>query len=613
MAGNDCPTKSHSDPYDEAGIMGSLSEAAEAMGMSESCKSRVNNIVENETTDTAAAMAVITPWGGGGGAMSSKHSNSKIDNSMFQEGCGSISATANAMKLEHERMTCVLNSFQATQESEIKTNVSVIFRTVAPKRALADAITIQLGRLSTIASDASTAVDNADVAADGTSISQNIIDRLADPAVLTSPTANAEVMKVAAEACQSVLKIKSDLLIRNRELANEALAFFTENNPFHAGLDGVELSQEVVARLEVQSTQTISQEVKKEVKDSMKRLAETVFTESVKDEIGPGAMQDSTKEMGLQTVRDSFIEQDTMIDETMTQNVMKVDANGSVLVEIAGPVKNLNLKQTAESNYSIVVTQCVSKAMEMGRTSAMEYINKHRTEKDSETIRRGLDDIIAAAGDANADAINATQNNLADVIKAPGEALAEAFRGAGDGFASAAGAFGGAMLIPILVVAAVLIGGFFLVTKGGPALAKATGASPGMVKIIGGVLLLILVGCLVYFWVWPKYKSSQEKRSLNKINMPAPRQRMPPINAQSLKSPYARVEQRNFKGDRSARNIPSHLKINPYYRSPTEKENTAYNVNQKAVKISTNHNPSFYFQNKKEDKPVMYTKSAYKY
>ena len=45
MAENDCPTKSHDDPYDEAGIMSSLEEAAAAMGMSESCKSEVKNIV----------------------------------------------------------------------------------------------------------------------------------------------------------------------------------------------------------------------------------------------------------------------------------------------------------------------------------------------------------------------------------------------------------------------------------------------------------------------------------------------------------------------------------------------------------------------------------------
>ena len=130
-----------------------------------------------------------------------------IDNSMYQEGCGSISATANAMKLEHERMTCVLNEFQATQQTEVKTNVSVIFRTVAPSLSQAAEINKQLDRLSTIASDASLAVENADVAADGTSISQNIVDRLADPAILTSPTANPEVMAVAAAACESVLKL----------------------------------------------------------------------------------------------------------------------------------------------------------------------------------------------------------------------------------------------------------------------------------------------------------------------------------------------------------------------------------------------------------------------
>ena len=598
---------------DRAGIMSSLEEAAAAMGMSESCKSEVKNIVENETTDTAAAMMMITPYGGGGGAMSSKHSSSMIDNSMYQEGCGSISATANAMKLEHERMTCVLNSFQATQTVETMTNVSVIFKTEGPTRYMTEVIQTQLDKLSKIAGDASKAVENADVAADGTSISQNIVDRLAAPEVLTSPTANPEVMAVAAAACESVLKIKSDLLIRNRELANEALAFFTEKNPLNAPLINADMSQKVVSSLKINVSQQLTQEVKKEVKDSMKRLAETVFTESVKDEIGPGAMQDSTKEMALTTVRDSFIEQDKLVDDTITENTIKTGSNNELLMVIRGPVIGLNLEQSAESQYGITVTQCVSKAMEMGRTAATEYINKHRTDKDSETIRRGLDDIIAAAGDANADAINATQNNLADVIKAPGDALAEAFRGAGDAGASILGAAGSAMLIPILVVAAVLIGGFFLVTKGGPALAKATGASPGMVKMIGGIILLILVGCLVYFWVWPKYQATKEKRSLNKINMPAPRQRMPPINAQSLKSPYVRVEERNFKGDRSARNLPSNLKVNPYYRSPTEKEDAAYDVNQKAVKISTNYNPSFYFQNKKEDKPVKYTKSAYKY
>jgi len=132
-------------------------------------------------------------------------------------------------------------------------------------------------------------------------------------------------------------------------------------------------------------------------------------------------------------------------------------------------------------------------------------------------------------------------------------------------------------------------------------------------KVFAFILLVAFVLFMI-FYGYPKLKKKFEGRVRNnKVNIPAPRQRMQPVNTQSLKTPYMRGEGR-FIGDRSARKIPSYKKINQSrnFRKPTQKQHVnMYNSVDPGINITTTHNPTYHFINKPaEDKPVAYSKKS---
>tara|TARA_B100000902_G_scaffold142536_1_gene140128 strand:- start:3204 stop:5057 length:1854 start_codon:yes stop_codon:yes gene_type:complete len=604
--GQTCPVPNHSEPYDENEALDKMTDAAKAMGADAECEKKLNNIVKNQTT--AVSAVVITPFGGG--AASGKHSQSEIDNSMYEKGCGTVSVVANSMKLEEKNMSCTLSSFQQEQGVDFDATTTVSFQTYPPTQDMLTSIEATEVLLNENIKAAIEASENYDDDGAGGSLSARVVELTLNPAIIIAAAENPGLLKLATDAVQGILQLKKDLMEQNVKLAKEALEFYVYQNPKNAPLSDSSIDQKLITGLKLDTKSEMTEEVISNVNTSMKRLSETVCLETVRNTVGPGAMQDSVKEWTRDAVDNSYEQQDTLITETITKNQVNVKADGSVEMKIHGPVRGLELDQFAESQYDITVQQCSQKAVEMGKTASVEVIDKYRSEIDNVTIREGMDEIIKQAGLANAAAIAATQTEMADMIRAPGEALASAFEGAGKGIGAAVGGLGGGLIVIVLIIAAIIMGAFFLLKKGPKAAAKATGASNKTIKIVGGVIFLVLIGCLIYFWVWPKF-FKKDKRYRNKVNKPAPKQRMQPVNTQSLKSPYVRVEPR-FKGDRSARNLPSNIKVNPHYRSPTQKEPTSYIFNQGPKNILKVHNPSYHFQNKKEDNPVIYTNSAYK-
>ena len=604
--GAQCPEPNHREPYDENEAMEKMGEAAKAMGASAECERQLTNIVKNKTT--AASAIMVTPFGGGGA--STKHSESEIDNSMYERGCGTVSVVANSMRLEEANMSCTLSSFQQEQAVAVEMNTTVSFQTYAPTEDMIKSIEKTEALLQENIKTAITASDNYDDDGAGGSLNARVVELTLNPDIIIAAASTPGLLDIATGALERILKLKKDLYEHNLKLAKEAFEFYVYQNPKNAPLSDSSISQKLITGLKLDSTSEMTETVISDVTTSMKRLSETVCLETVRNEVGPGAMQDSVKGWTRDAIDNSYEQQDTLITETITKNQINVAGDGKIEMMIHGPVRGLELDQFAEAQYDITVQQCSQKAVEMGKTASVEVIDKYRREIDSVTIRDGMDKIIKEAGKANADAIRATETEMAAMIRAPGEALAAAFEGAGAGIGAALGGGIGGILLIILIFGAVIFGAFKILKKGPKAVAGATGTSKTTKMLIGGFIVLSLVVALIYFWVWPTF-FKKDKRYRNKVNKPAPKQRMKPVNTQSLKSPYVRVEPR-FKGDRSARNLQSNIKVNSYYRAPTEKEPTSYTFNQEPKSILKVHNPSYHFQNKKEDNPVMYKNSAYK-
>lgn len=627
-----CPEMPPSQPYNPDDSLEYALKAAEAMGMDSKCKEVAKNISDRKIKSESTNVVVVTPFGGGGGSNQKNEVNTFTDNTMTSEGCQKISNTMNQMKMEQISMTCNMNSTLSEQSSTAIGNNSLTVRTVAPSDHAVTKINESIALLTKNVNDATMLLET--VAADNNNI--EAIKQLAMAGV------QEPMLTTAINAINKVLQDKLDALQVAVDMNRQALDDYQNGNPLDASIIGSNIVQKIDSKMKLASKQTIDSTAKQAMKDSMKRLATSVALDKVNTEIGPGGARDAAREQITNQIDEKMAKEDTNIEETITKNSMRVESGNHVILEVKGDIVDSDISQAISSQVSLAVQQSIKKSVEIGKELATEVITDTIKENIDNRTSKGIDKIVEAAAKGDAAMVEAAKTEgLGDIMKKTGEGAGAAAKGLGEGLGAAAkgagegggallegggkgvgSAMGGAMILPLIIIGALVIGGFFLLTKGGPMLAGMTGASPGTIKMVGGVLLAIIVACIVIFWILPMFKGGKESRRYEGrvgsdyyVNIPAPGQRMPPVNTQPIKSPYVRVEKRNFKGDRSARKIPSYKKISQYYRSPTQKvHDTSYNVNDKPRNISTVHNPTYHFHNKVEDKPVMYSKkSAYKY
>lgn len=626
-----CPEMPPSQPYNPQDSLDMAEKAARAMGMDKECVEVAKNISDKKIKSESTNVVVVTPFGGGGGSNQQNETNTFTDTTMTKSGCQKISNTMNQMKMEQISMTCNMNSTLSEQSGEAIGENNLLVETIPPSD---HAITVIEGRVQALTENLRAATEMYQaVAADNNStdaILRLTMAGVQDP-MLTS----------ASEAINKILKDKLDALLAVVDMNRQALDDYQNGNSLDASIIGSNVTQKIDSKMKLAAKQDIDSTAKSAMKESMKRLATSVALDKINTDIGPGGARDAAREMVTNQIDESMRKEDTNIEETITKNEMKIKSGNTVVLRVKGNIEGSDISQSVSSQVSLTVQQSVKKSVEIGKELATEIITKTVKENIEDRTSGGIDKVIEAASAGDAALVEATKSEgLGDIMKKTGEGAGAAAKGLGEGVGAAGkglgegvgaagegvgkgvgSALGGAM-IPLIIIGVLVIGGFFLLTKGGPMLAGMTGASPGTIKMVGGILLVIIVACIVIFWVLPAFSGGKEESRYQHrvgpdyyINIPAPGQRMPPVNTQSIQSPYVRVEKRNFKGDRSARKIPSYKKISQYYRSPTQKvHDTSYNVNEKPRNISTVHNPTYHFHNKVEDSPVMYSKkSAYKY
>tara|TARA_Y100000361_G_scaffold45578_2_gene39464 strand:+ start:11167 stop:13134 length:1968 start_codon:yes stop_codon:yes gene_type:complete len=629
-----CPEMPPDQPYNPEDSLEMAEKAAKAMGMDSECVEVAKNISDKKIKSESTNVVVVTPFGGGGGSNQQNETNTFTDTTMTKSGCQKISNTMNQMKMEQISMTCNMNSTLSEQSTTAIGSNTLKIETIPPSKKAIEVIEARTADLSENLRLANQMFESLSADNNNTdAITKLAIAGVQEPMYTTAINAINKILADKLDALQAII-----------DMNRQALDDYQNGNSLDASIIGSNIVQEIDSKMKLAASQTIDSSAKSAMKDSMKRLATSVALDKVNTDIGPGGARDAAREMITNQIDEKMKKEDRNIEETITKNSMRVESGNQVILSVKGNIVDSDISQAISSQVELTVQQSVKKSVEIGKELATEVITETVKENIDNRTGAGIDKVVEAAGANDAALVEATKSEgLGDIMLKTGEGVGAAAEGVGKGIGAAGeglgkgvgaagegvgkgvgSAFGGAM-IPLIIIGVLVIGGFFLLPKAGPMLAGMTGASPGTIKMVGGVLLAIIVACIVIFWVLPAFSGSKESRRRRRyegrigkdyfVNTPAPGQRMPPVNTQPIKSPYVRVEKRNFKGDRSARKIPSYKKISQYYRSPTQKvHDTSYNVNEKPRNISTVHNPTYHFHNKVEDNPVMYSKkSAYKY
>lgn len=623
-----CPEMPPEQPYNPNESVEYAEKAAKAMGMDKQCVEVAKNISAQSSSASSAsgAMVIVTPMGGGGGGFSSqsKESTSFVDTSMTKQGCQKISNTMNQMKMEQISMTCNMNKTLSEQSGSAIGNNSLKIETIPPSGPAAVIIGERIAALT----------ENIRLANE-TYTTTELNDKSGDYLLkLAMAGVSVEIQAIASKSIENILQQKLAALQNIIDMNTRLLSEYQQGNPLDASIVDSTIVQKINSKMKLASTQKIDSTAKTAMKASMKRLAKSVALDKINTEIGPGGARDAAREMITNKLDESMKREDRNIEETITENSMKVTSGNVIVLSVKGGIEGADISQSITSQVSVTVQQSIKKGVEIGKEVATEVITDTIKQNLEDRTSKGLDAVIDAAAAGNTAAIEAAElEGLGDIMKGAGEGVGAAAKGVGEGVGAAGeglgkgvgaagegigkgvgSALGGAM-IPFIIIGVLLIGGFFLFPKLVPKLVAMSGASPGMIKMVGGGVLLLVVGLIVFFYIIPAFTGGgKESRRQFYVNSQAPKQAVPPVNTQAMNSPYARVEPRNFKGNRSARKLPSYKKINQYFRSPTEKvHSTSYNVNQASKNISSVNKPSYHFQNRVENKPVMYSKkSAYK-
>ena len=644
-----CPMIEDQETYNPADSLDKLGEAATAVGMSQKCVTKANAISQDENTAAKAAAQLTTPFGGGSASFEENRSNSYVDNTMTSAGCQPITLVSNQMKLEQTNMTCNMNTTVSTQDAKALTNLSLRIEALPIlDQGVRDSIAAGRKEISDIVDASQAAITTATAG-----VNADDMIRIAQAAA-----GDAEILKILEGYLNDVNKRQLELLKVCHEVNVQALSNYDYNNPIASNLTDVDINQTIDSSVVVSSVQNVDSNTISVMKDSMERISNAVAHEELNSKIGPGVDLTNARKLVSKQCEDAFINQRTNIENTITGNSMNIDTNNNITLSIVGPIRGNDIDQAIGSQVSVTVMQSLKKAVEVGQSVAAKIINETITKTIDNRVADGIDKAIAASGKSRADLMDATKTeNLADIMKGQGDASATMSGGIGGAlsdmtkaaFDGLKGVLGAAML-PIIIIGGIIVvvilymifgrskappappagGANFArmasmakaaAAKGGISrfgfapLAAMKGASLGKTVIKWGFIIGCIVGAILFivYKVVPWVKKRTEKRRHNNIVTPAPRQEMPPVDTQPMNSPYQRRELRNFKGDRTARKIPSHKKINQSrnFTRPTQKKHVnMYNPADPGVNIATIHNPTYHFQNKVDDKPVAYFKKS---
>jgi hypothetical protein len=568
---------------------------AEKMGMSQTCVQEARNKRADMQTSTSAVVVSII----GGGAATANTNESSHDLGMTTSGCGKMSLTAETINKIKKTMTCSMNSTISEQSAEVNDSSSLQIITVAPSDTKVANINATIQRMHEKTSDA-------------------VIAAAMIPMPVIDPGYDAR----SAEVIMMLYKSKFEMMTQNITRLEDSVALYIETNRTSADALGINATQRIDSTLDVKSTQNASEDVKKMMIEDMKSIASATAIDKVSTTVGIGSLPPNEKKMIIKNVNDEIDKQKTDIDETITKNSMSANANKEIILRVEGSIRGGEIAQAIKSQVSLVIEQVTKKSLEIGNTVATDFISTTKTDTHTENMNDGTDLIVKANAEDRAAMAEQMYQKNKDSIEATGAAVGAAAKGIGDGVGSAAkgigegagAALGGMMMLamfPLIIVGVLVIGGLFVLPKLAPKLAAMSGMSPTMIKYAGMALFALIVGLIIIFKIVPIFTKKDSRISYNKVNQRAPVQAIHSrTNKQSL-TPYGKSLY--YKGDRTARKIPSYTKINNSmnYKVPiARKFVNKYNPINDVTNVLGNHFPTMHIQNKVEEKPVMYTRTS---
>jgi hypothetical protein len=231
------------------------------------------------------------------------------------------------------------------------------------------------------------------------------------------------------------------------------------------------LDSQHVANIESTSNSKIEDETS--AIEDLKTLVKTSTAAEIKEKTGYGAKPGGDSMTAIQQKVDNLVQSDLVkIVNSVNQTNYSRDSAGGVVLEIAGPIRDLNIQSHQGDLIGFKTTMLMSEAQKIGKRLANEFITEARLSLTRTTESTGLD----------------------DYQKAINEGIKAAIEGQN------AGGFGSMGMMFLLPIIGLLIGGylFYKFTIGGGLVGIAI-----KIALIVFVVLAIYLAVAYFMKLWP--------------------------------------------------------------------------------------------------------------
>ena len=201
------------------------------------------------------------------------------------------------------------------------------------------------------------------------------------------------------------------------ELLKELNAGFSEEiKSFDYGLYNAKIIMTAEHKANIESTSTSTIQDETSAVEDLKTLVKTATAAEIKEKTGYGAMPGSSSLTSIEQKVQNLAQSELVkVVSSVNQTNYSRDSTGGIVLEIAGPIRDLDIQSHQGDLIGFKTTMMMSEAQKIGKRLANEFINEAKLSLTRTTEQSGLDDYDREINKGITDSIDA-QNKGGDLF-----------------------------------------------------------------------------------------------------------------------------------------------------------------------------------------------------
>ena len=365
-------------------IFNNTKSMLEKMGASETCKKAADTWGKTHSTsfdskfkaDLNAGLVGASTEAG----LSGQDSGTEFKNAMNESGCGTYVAIGTNISSNIKKIQCTISKAQNSSEVSIDSNNVLNIETLEPS----EYESAEKAKLLKLAADISTR------------------PKLSDFADLLTGT---ETMDDKIKFSNEIVKPAQDQWLKERIKLTESIKSAYPSSDIN--MKNSEFKQVIGNKIKIINSLTASES--SALENATKEISKTVAEQEIEQKGGVNAGDPNVRSATETNIQKNENLTASSINAKVQSIKNSIKSSNKIEIKASGSINMDNVRIDQSILNDIAVESIISSAIQAGIKSATEFVSDSSTIQKVKTEQKGLDDLVAAQGKANADAISANK------------------------------------------------------------------------------------------------------------------------------------------------------------------------------------------------------------